>query len=190
MPTHILIVFATDHHATEKMARAAAEGAGSIPDTTVVVKTAEEATAEDFTAADGVLLGSPVHMGSMDWRVKRMIDTVCGKLWLEGKMTGKVGAVFVSGGGIGGAGAGAELTQLALLNNLAELGMLLVPLPLPTPGYQDAATQWGPHGRAHDHDGKPVGLTDAQVVSSRHHGTNVARVAAAVRGKTLFATGA
>jgi NAD(P)H dehydrogenase (quinone) len=123
----------------------------------------------------------------MDWRIKKVIDTICGGLWLKGALIGKVGGVFVSGGGIGGAGAGAEIAQVAMLNNFAELGMLLVPLPVKTPGYADGATQWGPHGRAHDHDGKPVGLTDAQLVTSRHHGANVARVAAAVKGKDLFA---
>ena len=97
MPTHILIVFATDPHATEKMARAAAEEAASVPDTIVAAKTAEE-----VTAADGVLIGSPVHMGSMDWRVKRIIDTVYSRLWLESKPVGKVAGVFVSGGALAG----------------------------------------------------------------------------------------
>jgi len=184
----ILIVYATDHHSTEKMAQAAAKGAATVPDTTVSVKTAEETTADDLTAADGILIGTPVHMGSMDWRVKKLIDTVFSGLWMKGALNGKVGGVFASGGGIGGGGAGNELTMVSILNNFAELGMVMIPLPLCTPGYADGATQWGPYGRAHNHEGKPVGLTDAQLVTSFHHGANVARVAAALSGTKWFAT--
>ncbi len=183
----ILIIYATDHHSTEKMAHAAAEGARSVADTSVTLKTADETTADDLTAADGILLGSPVHMGSMDWRIKKLIDTVFSGLWMKGALNGKVGGVFVSGGGIGEGGAGSEITMISLLNNLAEMGMVLVPLPLCTPGYADGALQWGPYGRAHNHEGKPVGLTDAQLVPSRHHGANVARVAAALQGVKWFA---
>ena len=184
----ILIVYATDHHSTEKMAHATAEGVGTVSGASAILKTAEEVTAEDFTAADGVLFGSPVHMGSMDWRVKSMIDKVCGPLWAKDALIGKVAGVFVSGGGIGGGGAGGELTQVSLLNNAAELGMVIIPLPKTSPGYIDGATQWGPYGRAHNHEGKPVGLTDAQLVASRAHGANVARAALALKGASIFAS--
>ncbi len=185
--TRLLIVYATDHHSTEKMANAAADGARAVPDTEVVLKTADAVTPDDLTAADGILFGSPVHMGSMDARMKAMIDRTCGPLWFHNALVGKVGGVFASGGGLGNGGAGNELTMVSMLNNFAELGMVLVPLPLNTPGYNDAGTQWAPYGRAHNHDGKPVGLADAQLVSSHHHGANVARVAAALKGKELFA---
>jgi NAD(P)H dehydrogenase (quinone) len=183
----ILIVYATDHHSTEKMGNAAADGARSVAGTEVTVKKADDTTAEDIAAADGILLGSPVHMGSMDWRMKKLIDTAFSGLWMKGAMNGKVGGVFVSGGGIGGGGAGNEIAIISMLNNFAEMGMVLVPLPLCTPGYADGATQWGPYGRAHNHEGKPVGLTDAQLVPCRHHGANVARVTAALQGVTWYA---
>jgi len=79
-------------------------------------------------ASDAVIVGSPVHMGSPDWCVKKFIDTVCSLLWMKDSLIGKVGAVFTSGGGC-------ELPMLAMLNNFAELGMLMVPLPKNTPGY-------------------------------------------------------
>ena len=88
--TTILVVYASDYGSTEKMALAAVEGINSVPGGIAAVKKAEEVTAEDMTASDGVLIGSPVHMGSMDWRVKKMIDTVCSGLWMQDKMNGKV----------------------------------------------------------------------------------------------------
>lgn len=185
---HILIIYATDYHSTEKMAHAAADGAASVPGVSVTVKTAEEVVPEDLTAADGVLFGSPVHMGSMDWRMKTMIDKVCGPLWGKDALIGKVAGVFVSGGGIGGGGAGNEMTQLALLNNAAECGMILIPFPKTSPGYIDGATQWGPYSRTGSHEGKPIGITDTQLAAPRAHGANVARAAIALKGASIFAS--
>jgi NAD(P)H dehydrogenase (quinone) len=185
----ILIVYATDWGSTKKMAEAVAAGVASVDGAKAIVKTAEEATTDDVMAADALILGSPVHMGCMDWRVKKFIDTVCGGLWMGNKIIGKVGAVFVSGSGFGNAGGGCELAMLAMMNNLAELGLLLVPLPKNTPGYPKGGLQWGPYGRSMTEDLKPIqgGVPDDRTEAARHHGANVARVAAAIKGKKLFA---
>ncbi|MBD2095748.1 flavodoxin family protein [Trichocoleus sp. FACHB-591] len=98
------------------MAKAVVSGVTSIPGADVVVKFAED----DVIASDAVIVGSPVHMGSPDWRVKKFIDQVCGPLWIKDSLIGKVGAVFAAGGGYGNTGGGAELTMLALLNNFVE----------------------------------------------------------------------
>jgi len=140
--SHITIIYESDYGNTQKMAEAIAEGAKSVPGTTVSLKQAEKVTADDMMKSDGVIIGTPVQMGSMDHRVKTFIDTVCGGLWMGNKMVGKVGAVFVTGSGYGGGGA--ELTLLSLLNNLAELGMVIVPLPKNTNGYEYGGLQWGP----------------------------------------------
>ena len=92
----VLIIYASDYGNTEKMAHAAAEGVNSVDGINAVVKKAEEVTADDMTASDGVIFGSPVHMGAVDWRVKKFIDTVCSGLWMQDKMNGKVAGVFTS----------------------------------------------------------------------------------------------
>ncbi len=184
--THILIVYASDYGNTEKMAQAAAEGAGSVDGVEVVVKKVDEVTAEDMLASDGVLFGSPVHMGSMDWRMKKMIDTVCSGLWMQDKMNGKVAGVFVSGGGFGGAGGGVELTMLALLNNCAELGMLIVPLPKITKDYPKGGLHWGPYGRSAGENMEQGVVSDEVLALTRRHGSHVAQAAAAVKGKEIF----
>ena len=186
---NVLIVYASDWGSTKKMAETVAAGVETVEGAEATVKTAEEATADDVAASDALILGSPVHMGSMDWRVKRFIDHACSQLWMADKIVGKVGAVFVSGGGYGSAGGGCELAMLSMMNNLAELGLLLVPLPKNTPGYPKGGLQWGPYGRSMTEDLQPFdgGVPDERIKAARHHGANVARVAAAVKGTRLFA---
>jgi NAD(P)H dehydrogenase (quinone) len=184
----VLIVYASDHGGTEKMAAAVAEGVKSVADCRAIMKKAEETSAADLAECDALVVGSPVHMGSMDWRVKKFIDTVCSGAWMKNSMVGKIGAAFVCGSGYGGAGAGCELTFLAILNNIAELGLIIVPLPKNTPGYQEAGLQWGPYGRAHAEDLSPKGLSEAQLTSSFHHGVHIAKLARALDGASVFRT--
>ncbi len=146
--TQILVIYASDYGSTEKMAKAVVEGVNSVPGANALLKKAEDVTGDDFTGSDGVLVGTPVHMGNMDWRIKKMIDTVCSGLWMQDKMNGKVVGVFASGGGFGGAGGGVELAFVSLLNNFAELGMIIVPLPKMTEGYKKGGLHWGPYGRS------------------------------------------
>ncbi len=182
----VLIVYASQWGNTQKMAEAVAEGAGKVSSIQAVLKKAPETTAEDVTSADALILGSPVHMGSMDWQVKKFIDEVCSKLWMEDKLIGKVGGVFATGSGYGGGGGGCELTMLSMMNNLVELGLMLIPLPKSTPGYADAGLQWGPYGRSMGHNMEQTGLTDEKLVVARHHGTHIARAVAALKGQKIF----
>lgn len=186
MSSNILVVYATDWNSTKKAAEAVAKGAESVPGTKVVVKTAESVTPEDLLAADGVIVGTPVHMGSPDWRIKTFIDKVCSGLWMKDALIGKVGGVFATGGGYGNAGGGVELTLLSLLSNFAELGMLIVPLPKNTPGYHKGGIQWGAYGRSMGEKMEQTGLPDDRLEAAIHHGANIARVAAAVKGKKLL----
>jgi NAD(P)H dehydrogenase (quinone) len=185
--TNVLIVYATDYGNTRKMAEAIASGAMSVPDTQVSVKLAEDVITDDLIASDAVIVGTPVHMGSPDWRVKKFIDTVCSRLWMKDSLIGKVGAVFATGSGYGNAGGGCELTMLAVLNNLAELGMVMVPLPKNTPGYHLAGMQWGPYGRSAGEKMEQTGVTDERLEAARHHGANVSRIASVLKGHDLFA---
>lgn len=185
--TKILVVYASDYGNTEKMAHAVGEGASSVAGVEAVIKKAEDVSMDDMIASDGVVVGSPVHMGSIDWRVKKFIDQVCSGLWMQDKMNGKVAGVFVTGSGFGGGGGGCELTMLSLLNNLAELGMLIVPLPKNSPDYKKGGLQWGPYGRSADENMENVGVSDEALSVARIHGANIARAAAVLQGKTIFA---
>ena len=182
----VLIVYASDYGSTRKMAEAVAEGAGSVEGIEAVVMTAEETTAEDMTSSDAIMFGSPAHMGSLDWRVKKLFDSVCSGLWMSNALTGKIGAVFTTGGGFGLSGGGAELTMLSMLANIAELGMIIVPLPKNTPGYAKGGLHWGAHIRTMDDSAKPLQLSEDIFDSARNHGVHVARLTSALAGTTVF----
>ena len=184
--TQILVIYESDYGNTEKMAKAVVEGVNSVEGATGLLKKADEVTADDFTESDGVLIGTPVHMGNMDWRIKKMIDSICSGLWMLNKMNGKVAGVFASGGGFGGAGGGVEIALVSLLNNFAELGMMIVPLPKITEDYKKGGLQWGPYGRSADEEMNHVGVTEEVLALSRRHGIHVTRTAMALEGKDIF----
>ena len=80
------------------------------------------------------------------------------------------------------------MAQLTMLANLAACGMVMVPLPKCTPGFEHAGVHWGPTVKATDPDMKPLdpGAMDAEAMEAFfHHGANVARVAARLRGLQL-----
>jgi NAD(P)H dehydrogenase (quinone) len=182
----ILVVYASDYGNTAKAADALVAGIGVVQDTEVMAKNAEEVTVDDVVGCDALVIGSPVHMGSPDWRVKKFIDTVCSELWMENRAVGKVGAVFTTGSGFGNSGGGAELCQLAIMSNLAELGMILVPLPKSTPGYSKGGLQWGPHARTHHENLSPGALTDERLEVMRRHGTHIAKITGRLAGENPF----
>lgn len=192
--TNILIVYTSMFGNTQKMAENVAEGAESVPDTTVTLRTAEDAiadvsTIEQLRQCDGLILGSPVHMGMLDWRIKKFIDTPIYQLWLTDELVGKVAGVFAVGGGYGNAGSGCELTQIAMLGSLAECGMILVPFPKSSPGSEFTGSRWDPYGRSGGLRMEPDGITDAMLEGGRQYGASIARVAVALAGKDLLPRG-
>jgi NAD(P)H dehydrogenase (quinone) len=141
----ILIVYTSMFGNTEKLAHSVADGSSSVAETTINLKIAEEATLEDVRRCDALILGSPVHMGMLDWRIKKFIDSHIYQLWLTNELVGRVAGVFAVGGGYGNAGSGCELTQIAMLGSLAECGMILVPFPKSAPGSEVTGSRWGPY---------------------------------------------
>lgn len=182
----ILIIYATDYQNTFKMAEAVAVGVNSVANCVANLKSAEQAGQDDLVNADALILGTPVHMGSPDWRVKKFIDAFCSHAWVKDMMVGRVGGVFASGSGFGGSGGGAEMAMLALLNNMAELGMILIPLPKSTPGYAEAGLQWGPYARTAGIKMEQVGVSSAALQTSRYHGANIARATIALAKVKIF----
>lgn len=182
----ILIVYATDYGNTKRMSEAITKGAEAVPQTSVKNLTAETVKKEDVIECDALVLGSPVHMGSIDWRVKKFIDEICSRLWMKDLLIGKVGAVFACGGGFGSAGGGCEITLLALLNNLVELGMIIIPLPKNTPGYAKGGLQWGPYGRSMGENMEQTGVSEDRLEAAFHHGTHIAKAASALQNNQIF----
>lgn len=182
----VVVVYATNYGSTRKVAEAVAAGVETVADVKALILQAEDVKADDLITSDAVIVGTPTHMGSPDWRIKQFIDQVCGELWMKDAMVGKVGAVFATASGFGSTGGGSELTMLTLLSNFAELGMILVPLPKNTPGYPKAGLHWGPCPRTGSEQLEPIGVSEDKLEVARHHGANVARVAMALKGTQVL----
>ncbi|HKI61034.1 MAG TPA: flavodoxin domain-containing protein [Mariprofundaceae bacterium] len=174
---NILIAYHSDYGNTKKMAEAIAAGikAGN-PSAQTLLKLAEQTSHEDLIDADVIFFGTPVHMGAMAWPMKKLIDEA-GKLWMEGALEGKVGGVFVSGGGFGNAGGGVESTMISLHAHFLEQGMIVIGFPKHLPGYADGGLHWGAYGRSGNHEGMPSVVSDAALVAARSYGAHVVEVA-------------
>jgi len=173
----VLIAYHSDYGNTKKMAEAIAAGmrAGH-SDITIELYSTADTSLEHLQAADVIVFGTPVHMGSMAWQMKQLIDRAA-KLWMDGALEGKVGGVFATGGGFGGAGGGVEQTMVALHSNFLEHGMLVVGFPKSLPGYADGGLQWGPYGRSGNHAGMPEPVTDKALAAARSYGAHLVEVA-------------
>jgi len=123
-PARILVLYHSDGGNTKLMAALVAEGAASVADTEMRSRTVDEALADDLVWCDGIAVGSPVHMGTISWQMKRWWDVVAQPLWP--KVEGKIGCAFSSSGGAAGGG---ELTCMALQIVLMNYGLLVFGVP-------------------------------------------------------------
>jgi NAD(P)H dehydrogenase (quinone) len=119
----VIIVYDSKTGNVEKMARAVAEGALKVEDVEVEVKSVGETTFNDLLSSDGIILGSPTHLGLLSANMKQLLDSTV-EIWP--RLQGKVGAAFSSCGGLGG---GAELTILSLLIAMLNHGMIVFGIP-------------------------------------------------------------
>lgn len=174
----VLIAYHSDYGNTKKMAEAIAAGCrASGRAGEVRCLTADAVSLDDLCDADVIFFGTPVHMGSMAWQMKQLIDRA-GKLWMEGLLQGKVGGVFVSGGGFGNAGGGVETTMIALHAHFLEQGMIVPGFPKSLPGYADGGLHWGAYGKTGNHEGMPAGISEAALAACRSYGAHVVEIAA------------
>jgi NAD(P)H dehydrogenase (quinone) len=169
----ILVVVASDTGRTWRMAEAFAEGAREAGAEVTLVRAAE-AQPEQVRGADALVLGSGVHMGGMESSMRAFCERLA-PLWIQGALVGKVGAAFASAGN-GGRG-GAELTLISLWANLAEHGLLLVPMHNRLPRFAQAGCHWGPVAWTNPRKGE-VGPTAAHLEAAHAHGRHVAETTA------------
>ena len=95
----VLVIYHTLSGNTEKMAKAVAEGAGSVTGTEVVMKKAFDATLEDIIDCDGVAFGSADYFSYISGAVKDFFDRTFYPS--RGKVDGKPCVAFGTGGGGG-----------------------------------------------------------------------------------------
>jgi NAD(P)H dehydrogenase (quinone) len=116
----ILVTYFSQTGKTAQLADAVVRGAKSVNNVQVILKQIQQTTKEDLLKADAIIIGSPVYNANPASEVLKFIEG-----WpFEGSpMKNKIGAVFVTGGGIS---AGEELAQVNLLHSMLIYGMVIV----------------------------------------------------------------
>ena len=116
---NVVVVYYSEQGHTEAMAQAVAKGAGTSPDAKVRLLSVDKATGDDLLWADAVVIGSPVHSANVAAPIQKFLSHMP---W-DQKMKDKIGAAFVTGGGIS---SGEELAQLNILHSMLIYNMIVV----------------------------------------------------------------
>ena len=87
----------------------------------VRVRTVEEVQWDEMLAVQGIIVGTPVRFGGVDWQIKRLFDVTTNQDY-PGPLSGKVGGAFTGGSR---PGSGAELALLSMLHILLNHGMVI-----------------------------------------------------------------
>lgn len=149
MTTKVQVVFYSMYGHIHTMAKAVAEGVGSvegcsaellqvpelIPDNVLEKYGAKAARAafahvpvaavDKLPEADAIIFGTPTRFGNMAAQMRNFLDQT-GKLWMQGALVGKVGSVFVSTSTQHG---GQETTITSFHSTLLHHGMIVVGVP-------------------------------------------------------------
>jgi NAD(P)H dehydrogenase (quinone) len=192
----ILVLYYSSYGHIETMAQAVAEGAASTG-AEVVIKRVPElvpadvakasgfkldqaapiATVDELPGYDAIILGVPTRFGNMPAQMKNFLDQT-GGLWFQGKLIGKVGAVFTSTASQHG---GQESTILSTHTVLLHHGMVIVGLPYSFQGQLGVSEVTGgsPYGASTIADGNGSRQPSAnELAGARFQGEHVAKIAA------------
>jgi NAD(P)H dehydrogenase (quinone) len=140
----VLVLYYSSYGHIETMAKAVAEGVREAGAEAVIKRVPELvpqeiaeksgykldqeapiATVEELADYDAIIFGTGTRFGNMTAQMKNFIDQA-GGLWAQGKLIGKVGAVFTSTASQHG---GQESTILSFHTVLLHLGFVIVGLP-------------------------------------------------------------
>ena len=197
----VLVLYHSTYGHLETMAKAVAEGAGSVEGVTVDIKRVAEtvpeelakashykldqaapiATVDDLKTYDAIIVGAGTRFGTMASQMQAFWDQT-GGLWFSGALVGKVGGAFTATATQHG---GQETTLTGFHKTLLHHGLVVVGLPY---SYQDQMTLDAIHG------GSPYGATtitggdgsrqpsDVDLGGARHQGKHIAEIAKKLHG--------
>jgi NAD(P)H dehydrogenase (quinone) len=161
----VLLVFYSRYGNTARLAEGIAKGARKVEGAEVAMRKVDETapaqiisrdekwqrahdemarkypppTLAELEEADAIIFGSPTRYGNMSAELKLFIDTT-GPLWAQGKLIGKVAAVFCTNST---AHSGKESTLLSMIIPLFHHGMIVVGVPQNVPQTAIAGSYYG-----------------------------------------------
>ena len=154
---NVLILYYSKGGNTRKLAEAIAQGVGQVAGVEAVLRHTRDVSPDDFVAADGLIVGSPVYFGTMAAQLKQILDDFVG---IRRKMENKVGAAFSTSGDASG---GKETTMMSIIQALLIYGMLIVGDPMSATGHYGTACA-GPPDAASRENGRKLGRRVAELV--------------------------
>ncbi|MCG6895263.1 MAG: NAD(P)H-dependent oxidoreductase [Desulfobacteraceae bacterium] len=154
---NVLVLYYSKGGNTRKLAESIAEGAGEVEGVDVRLRHTRDVTQEEFAAADGLIVGSPVYFGTMAAQLKKNLDEFIG---VRKKMENKVGAAFATSGDLSG---GKETTMMSIIQALLIYGMIIVGDPLAATGHYGTACVGEPDAAARE-NGRKLGRRVAELV--------------------------
>jgi len=194
--TKVLILYYSSYGHIEKMAHSVAEGvreAGAeaairrvpelVPEEVAkksgfkLDQPAPIADVNELADYDAIVIGTPTRFGNMASQMKNFLDQT-GGLWAQGKLIGKVGAVFTFSASQHG---GQESTLLSTQIVLLHQGMVVVGLPYAFQGQLGVkeVTGCSPYGASTIADGDGSRQpSDNELAGARFQGRHVAEIAA------------
>jgi NAD(P)H dehydrogenase (quinone) len=92
----ILIAYYSKTGNTKQIAQAIAEGAKTVPDTTVELKAVQDLTAQEAIQADAFAFGSPTYFSIMSGPLLSLLTEL---YFVRDKLAGKPMVAFATGGG-------------------------------------------------------------------------------------------
>jgi len=154
---NVLVLYYSKGGNTRKLAEAIAEGAGQVDGVEVVLRHTREVSKEEFAAAEGLIVGSPVYFGTMAAQLKQVLDEFVG---LRRKMENKVGAAFTTAGDASG---GKETTMMSIIQAMMIYGMIIVGDPLSATGHYGTSCVGAPDAATQE-NGQKLGRRVAELV--------------------------
>jgi NAD(P)H dehydrogenase (quinone) len=169
-PVKILILFYSRYGNTVKMAEEIAYGAKELPNVSVTLRRiADDVPIEvisqnpewskvvedmnnrfptsniddlvkELPNFDAIIFGSPTRFGNMAAPLKALWDRTS-KLWLDGALIGKLGAVFTGAASVHG---GQETTAISMMFPMLHHGMIIVGVPYSVPELTQSGSPYGP----------------------------------------------
>lgn len=190
----ILVLYYSSYGHIETLAKAIAEGVEEVGVEAVIKRVPELVPQEiaernhfkldqdapvaepnELPNYDAIIFGTPTRFGNMSSQMRNFLDQT-GRLWVEGKLVGKVGSVFTSTG----TGGGNETTITSFWNTLSHHGMVIVGLPYSCPELSDLSELKGgsPYGASTiaGPDGSRQPL-EKELAMARFQGKHVATIA-------------
>jgi NAD(P)H dehydrogenase (quinone) len=171
----VLVVFDSRTGHTETLARAVAEGVGSVQGVVALVRRQNEVKDDEILSSSGILLGSPVHWGSLSAESKSFLERV-GQALMDAKELGpgsspktRTAGAFVTGGAVS---SGKELARLSIL--AAFLNMRFVAV-----GGEEA-DGFGTLGAQATTAGSDPGVSEAELEEARRFGKRFASMTLAL----------